>query len=101
MVHAHDFSAAMSAFVGVASLLLAAAGFRSYRTTGSRNLPFVAGAFLLFAGKGFLGAWAIYARSIPHEHLELILSIADAVIVALLVTPLLRGWLRRGRATEG
>ncbi len=88
-IHIHAVTAITILVVGLVCLALAIVGWRAYRRSGSRALAFVSLAFLVFAGKGAFAALALWTDALRHEHLELVLSIADLAAVLLLALPLL------------
>jgi hypothetical protein len=87
--------------VAAISLVLATMAWRAKQRTGNRKLLFVMTAFLVFALKSLVTAYALLADpsqssivdpSFPltHGHLEFLNSALDLVIVFLLVVPFLR-----------
>jgi hypothetical protein len=87
--------------VALISLALATLAWRAMQRTGNRKLGFVMAAFLVFAVKSVVTAYAllldpsqsaVVSSSFPltHGHLEFLNSALDLVIVFLLVVPFLR-----------
>ena len=87
--------------VAVISLTLATLAYRAMQRTGNRKLGFVMAAFIVFAVKSVVTAYAlvldpsqssVVSPSFPltHGHLEFLNSALDLVIVFLLVVPFLR-----------
>jgi hypothetical protein len=87
--------------VALTSLALATLAWRAMQRTGNRKLGFVTAAFLVFAVKSVVTAYAllldpaqnaVVSSSFPltHGHLEFLNSALDLVIVFLLVVPFLR-----------
>jgi hypothetical protein len=75
--------------VALVSLVLTALAVAAWRRARNTKLLYVATAFLLFAVKSLVTAWALEYHSVAHEHLELIGSAFDLLIVSLLVAPFL------------
>lgn len=88
-IHIHEVTTGVVLLVGLLAAALAGVGYGASRRSGNPALGFVAGAFAVFALKSIFSAWGVYARALPHEHLELVLSLADLVILVLLALPLL------------
>ena len=76
--------------VSAISIGLGILASRAVARTGNRKLWFLAAAFGVMALKGLLVAYALIAHAVAHQHLELISSLFDLVIVTLLVLPLLK-----------
>jgi hypothetical protein len=85
--------------VALASLTLATLAWRAMQRTGNRKLGFVMAAFIVFAVKSVVTAYALLtdptqpastAFPLTHGHLEFLNSALDLVIVSLLVVPFLR-----------
>lgn len=87
--------------VALISLALATLAWRAQQRTGNRKLGFVTAAFLVFAAKGVVTAYALLLDpsqdavagagvALTHGHLEFLNSALDLVIVFLLVAPFLR-----------
>ncbi|HEV8360863.1 MAG TPA: hypothetical protein VGR28_10455 [Candidatus Thermoplasmatota archaeon] len=85
-------SSLTSLAVGLIALALAALALRARRSSGNRQLGFVAAAFALFAVKSAFSSYDVLTEPphlVPHDELELVLSLFDLVIIVLLVVPLL------------
>lgn len=82
-------SSATSLLVGLVAVALAVLALRARARSGSRNLAFVAAAFLVFAVKSAFSAYNVQTHVIAHDLIELGLSLFDLAILALLVLPLL------------
>jgi len=94
-------SAATSALVAILALAMAVVAFRARAKRGNKALTLVAWAFVVFALKNVFSGYNVVAHeraawpSVPHDEIELILSLFDLVIMLFLFAPFL---LRRGRA---
>ncbi|MCA1812625.1 MAG: hypothetical protein LC624_01585 [Halobacteriales archaeon] len=85
-------SATTSAVVGLIALALAVLAWRARSRSGNAQLAFVAAAFAVFAAKSAFSAWDVATPSphpVPHDELELVLSVFDLAIIVLLCLPLL------------
>lgn len=95
------FSAATSGLVALLALVMAIVAFRARIRRGNKALALVGWAFVIFCVKNVFSGYNVIAHdqvgwpSIPHDEIELILSLFDLVILLLLFAPFL---LRRGRA---
>lgn len=69
------------------TLVLTAMAAAAWRRTRNGKLLWVMAAFALFCLKGVATAAALAYHAVGHEHLELIGSGFDLVIVALLIGP--------------
>jgi hypothetical protein len=87
--------------VALLSLVLATMAWRAMQRTGNRKLGFVMAAFLVFAAKSVVTAYALVLDPsqdaavgadfpLTHGHLEFLNSALDLAIVVLLVVPFLR-----------
>ncbi|MCA1811346.1 MAG: hypothetical protein LC623_04970 [Halobacteriales archaeon] len=87
--------------VALISLALATLAWRAMQRTGNRKLGFVMAAFLVFAVKSVVTAYALLVDpsqastvapgfQLTHGHLEFLNSALDLAIVFLLVVPFLR-----------
>lgn len=93
MVDMGGLSVGFSSVSGVLSLALFLIAVRTYRQERNPALAFVAGAFLIFALKSFLVAYAVAYHSIEHPALEFIDGVGDMTTIAFLTLPIL--WPRR------
>ena len=73
--------------VGLAMAFLSGMALRAWIRSRNRTLQFVCAAFAVFAVKEFFTAYALWARQPGHEDLELLATILDLAIAALLVAP--------------
>lgn len=91
-------SAAVSLLVTALALTMAGLAIASLRRRGNPALRFVAAAFVLFAVKNAFSAYNVVAHeragwpSVPHDAIELVLSLFDLALLLLLFLPL---FLRR------
>lgn len=86
-------AASMSAFTSVLVGLLAAGlallALRARGRRGNRDLTFVAAAFGLFLVKSLFSAYNVLTHAVPHDAIELVLSLFDLAVLALIALPLL------------
>lgn len=88
-------SSLTSGLVALLALILAVFAFRAASLRGNRNLRLVGTAFLVFSVKNIFSAYNVHAHeqptwpSVPHDTLELVLSLFDLVLLILLFVPLL------------
>jgi hypothetical protein len=75
--------------VGAITLALSMLAYSAWRRTRNDKLLWVMTAFGLFAVKEASTAVALVTGRVAHEHLELVGSGFDLVIVALLILPFL------------
>jgi heme A synthase len=91
-------SAATSLIVGLVALGLAVMAWRARARSGNRQLLFVGAAFVVIVAKSLFSAWdvtTVTASSplglpqhvVPHDYLELVLSLFDLLTIALLAAP--------------
>lgn len=89
------YSAATSGLVALLATLMAVVAFRAGRKRGNPGLALVGWAFVVFAVKNLFSGYNVLthdhagAPSIPHDEIELVLSLFDLVIMALLFAPFL------------
>lgn len=81
-------SVAVSVLVALLALALAGLALASARRRSNRDLRFVAAAFLVFAAKNGFSAYNVLTHAVPHDAIELVLSVFDLVLLLLLVAPL-------------
>ncbi|HUR69205.1 MAG TPA: hypothetical protein VM370_08160 [Candidatus Thermoplasmatota archaeon] len=99
------YSAATSGIVALLALAMAIVAFRASRRRANPGLVLVGWAFVVFAVKNVFSAYNVVAHeradipSVPHDEIELVLSLFDLIIMVLLFLPLLRR--RRGAARGG
>jgi hypothetical protein len=85
-------SSAVSLVVGLVALGLCVLALRARARSGNRQLMFVGAAFALFVAKSVFSALDVASplpHPVPHDYLELVLSLFDLGIIALLVMPFL------------
>ncbi len=88
MAHPHEATGvAIIALVAALSLLLTFLAAAAWNRSGNRKLAFVMLAFLAFFLKSVLTAYSVETNVIQHEHLELVGSLFDLLILLLLVAP--------------
>ena len=80
-------SAATSLVVALLAALLAALALGALRKRGNRALGWVAAAFGVFAVKNVFSAVNVSTHLVEHDVIELVLSLFDLAILALLFTP--------------
>lgn len=83
------YSAGISILVGVLALVLAGLAIASLRRRKNPALRFVAAAFFVFALKNAFSAYNVLYHAVPHDAIELVLSLFDLVLLVLLFLPLL------------
>jgi len=88
-------SSITSGLVALLAAILAGFAFRAARLRGNRNLRIVGVAFLVFTLKNVFSAYNVLAHeypgwsSVPHDAIELVLSLFDLILLVLLFVPLL------------
>lgn len=83
------YSAGVSIVVAVLALVLTGLAIASMRKRGNTGLKFVAAAFFVFAIKNTFSAVNVITHTVPHDAIELVLSVFDLVLLVLLFMPLL------------
>lgn len=83
-------SAGVSLVVALLALTMGLVAFRAARRRGNRALHVVGLAFLVFAAKNVFSAVNVLYHAVPHDAIELALSLFDLVIMLLLFAPFLR-----------
>lgn len=81
-------SATVSVLVALLALALAALAVAAGRRRANPALKWVAAAFGVFALKNVFSAYNVLYHAVPHDAIELILSLFDLVLLALLFVPL-------------
>ena len=84
-------SALTSLLVGLIALVLAVSAWRARARSGNRQLGFVGAAFVLFLAKSLVSTADVltpFPHAVPHDALELVLSLFDLAILGLLFLPL-------------
>lgn len=87
-------SAGVSVLVALLALAMAAIAFSAAEKRGNRALKAVGFAFLIFMAKNLFSAYNVVFHAVPHDAIELILSLFDLGLLALLFSPLV--FRRRG-----
>lgn len=82
-------SSVTSAVVGLIALAMLVLALRARRRSGNRKLGFVAAAFFVFLAKSLFSAYNVQTHVVPHDGIELWLSVFDLVIIGLLFLPFL------------
>lgn len=83
-------SAATSVVVGFVALAMAVLAWRARARTGNRQLVFVGAAFAAILAKSLFSAWDVtqpQPHPVPHDALELVLSLFDLATITLLAAP--------------
>lgn len=80
-------SSLTSIAVGLIALVMAGLAFRARRRSGNRQLAFVGAAFTLFLAKSLFSAYNVQTHYVPHDLIELGLSLFDLAIIGLLFLP--------------
>lgn len=80
-------SAATSILAALLAALFAGLALSARRKRANRALGWVAAAFVLFALKNAFSAVNVTTHLVPHDEIELVLSLTDMAIMALLFTP--------------
>jgi predicted membrane-bound dolichyl-phosphate-mannose-protein mannosyltransferase len=83
------FSSATSVFVALLAFLFSAAAFVAARRKKNHNLLWVSAAFLVFAAKNLFSAYNVITHFVPHDDIELGLSLFDLAIMLILFIPLI------------
>lgn len=83
-------SAAASVLVAFLAALFAGLALAARRKRPNPALTYVAAAFGVFALKNLFSAVNVTTHVVPHDGIELILSLCDLVIMVLLFTPFVR-----------
>lgn len=81
-------SASVSLLVAALALALAGLAFGAARKRANRALHWVALAFVVFAAKNMFSAYNVVQHAVPHDAIELVLSLFDLVLLALLFLPI-------------
>lgn len=81
-------SSATSVIVMLLALGLSVIAYRAARLRSTPSLKWVGVAFVVFALKNGFSAFNVWTHTVPHDAIELALSIFDLVLLALLFAPL-------------
>jgi 4-amino-4-deoxy-L-arabinose transferase-like glycosyltransferase len=87
MAHSHLAAVLIIGAVALISLALSVLAALAWRRTQNRKLAFVTAAFLTFFAKSLITAYALWTEEVAHEHLEVVGSVLDLVVVGLLISP--------------
>ena len=87
-------SSATSVLVTMLAVVLAIMALRAARVRNAPSLRWVGAAFAVFALKNAFSAFNVWTHAVPHDAIELVLSLFDLVLLVLLFAPLV---LRRRR----
>lgn len=82
-------SSGTSVVVALLAAALAVLAFRAAARRGNPGLRWVGSAFVVFALKNAFSAYNVTTHLVPHDDIELVLSVADFLILLLLFAPLL------------
>jgi hypothetical protein len=82
-----DASSLTSLVVGLIALVMAVLALRARGRSGNRKLLCVAAAFGLFVVKSVFSAYNVQTHAVPHDLIELGLSLFDLAIIGLLFLP--------------
>lgn len=89
----HDALTVASSATSIVVMLLAAGlSGVAFRAAGLRRTPslkWVGVAFAVFAVKNGFSAFNVWTHAVPHDAIELVLSLFDLVLLMLLLAPLL------------
>lgn len=81
------WSAATGVAVALLALGFAALAWRAGRRRENPRLRLVAAAFAVFAAKNVFSAYNVYTHTVPHDAIELVLSLFDLAAMSLLFLP--------------
>lgn len=82
------YSIAVSGLVALLAFVLASLAFRAASRRANKGLHMVALAFVVFGLKNVFSAYNVLTHTIPHDAIELVLSLFDLVLLILLFMPL-------------
>lgn len=88
MVDVTSVSASVSLLVATLALALAGLAYGAARKRSNRALHWVALAFLIFTVKNLFSAYNVVEHTVPHDAIELVLSLFDLALLGLLFLPL-------------
>lgn len=88
-------SAGTSVVVALLAFVLAGLAVGAMRRRGNPSLKWVALAFVVFGVKNVFSAVNVVSHVVPHDAIELVLSLFDLALLVLLFIP----FLRRRRAS--
>lgn len=82
------YAVAVSSLVAVLAIVLAGLALRAARRRGNPALRIVALAFFAFFVKNVFSAFNVLTHVVPHDAIELVLSLFDLALLLLLFLPL-------------
>jgi hypothetical protein len=82
-------SSGTSVVVALLALTMAVLAFRAQRKRANPGLRLVGIAFLVFAAKNVFSAYNVLTHAVPHDAIELVLSLFDLALLLLLFAPFL------------
>ena len=82
-----SWSSATSFAVALLALVFAVLAWRAGARRGNPRLTLVAAAFATFAAKNVFSAYNVVSHTVPHDAIELVLSLFDLVAMTLLFLP--------------
>lgn len=80
-------ASAVGFIVALFALVFAILAFRAAKRRPNPGLYWVSGAFLVFAAKNAFTALVVVTHAVPHDEIELALTVSDFVIMLLLFAP--------------
>lgn len=83
-------SAGTSVVVALLAFVLAGLAVAALRKRGNPALKWVALAFAVFGLKNVFSAYNVTSHVVPHDAIELVLSLFDLALLLLLLIPFLR-----------
>lgn len=88
-------STATSSIVALLAIVLSLLALRAARRRANPQLGWVAAAFFVFGLKNVFSAFNVATHDVPHDAIELALSLFDLVIILMLFVPI---FVRRRRS---
>jgi hypothetical protein len=85
-----SLSAGISLVVAALALVMAIVAFRAGARRRNRALHVVGAAFVVFTAKNIFSAVNVLTHLVPHDSIELVLSLFDLVLLLMLFAPFLR-----------
>lgn len=82
------YAITVSAVVALLAFILAFVAFRAAGRRNNRALRIVAVAFVVFGLKNVFSAYNVRTHYVPHDAIELVLSLFDLALLLLLFAPL-------------
>lgn len=83
-------SAVVSGLIALLALVFAGIAVVASRRRRIRGLRWVAAAFVVFAAKNVFSSVNVLTHAVPHDAIELVLSLFDALLLVMLFLPLVR-----------